>query len=107
MDDAKWHLSVTEWLKGGVINSAEMACKFAGLVREHMQSPEMLEQQRPLMAEDRGDTWFVQGSWNRNKSQEGPGPSRCWSGNAMLKCSIWESSMYPNSRPRAERNFAP
>lgn len=72
--DAEWHLAATEWLKGGVIGNAEVARRFAELVLEFTQGPEMLQQQSPLTVEDRGDTWFIQGSWNRNKTEPGSGP---------------------------------
>ncbi len=73
-DDADWHLIATEWLKGGVIGDPEIARKFAELVLEHTQSKEALAQQSPLTVEDRGDTWFIQGSWNRDRTKEGSGP---------------------------------
>ena len=62
-----------EWRKGGVINNAEIARKFAEVVLEHTQSKEELERQVPLTVEDRGDNWFIPGSWNRDKSVEGGG----------------------------------
>lgn len=72
--DAKWRMDVTEWFKGGVIVNAEIARKFAELVLEYTQDKEELELQTPLTVEDQGDAWLIQGSRNRDKSQEGPGP---------------------------------
>jgi hypothetical protein len=73
-DAAKWHVDITEFMKGGVLGSADVARRFAELILEYTQDAEMLEQQRPLTVEDRGDTWFILGSWNRDKVQPGFGP---------------------------------
>jgi len=73
-DAAKWHIDVTVFLKGGVLGSADVARSFAELVLEFTQSPDELKRQRPLTVEDRGETWFILGSWNRDKTQEGFGP---------------------------------
>lgn len=72
--DAKWRIDVTEWFRGGVIPTTEAARKFAELVLECTQDQEELKLQLPLTVEDQGETWLIQGSRNRDKSQEGPGP---------------------------------
>lgn len=73
-DAAKLHIDVTELLKGGVLGDADVAKRFAELVLEFTQGGEELERQRPLTVEDRGDTWFVLGNWNRDQTQQGFGP---------------------------------
>jgi hypothetical protein len=75
-DAAKWHVDVTELMRGGVLGSADVAQRFAELVLEYTQDAEMLEQQKPLVVEDCGETWFVLGSWNRDGKQPGFGAFR-------------------------------
>jgi hypothetical protein len=72
-EDAQWRMYIAEWLKGGVIDSPEVARRFGELVLENFWGEEELALQRPLTVEDQGDTWFVQGSRNRDRSQEGTG----------------------------------
>jgi len=56
---------------GGIINNAEIAIKIAELILENNQGREELELQKPLIAEDRGDGWFVHGSYNHDKKKMG------------------------------------
>lgn len=72
-EDAQWRMYIAEWLKGGVINGPEIVRRFSELVLENFWGEEELALQRPLTIEDQGDTWFVQGSRNRDRSQEGTG----------------------------------
>lgn len=73
-DPPKWHLDATALVKGGVIGNVDVACRFAELVLEYTQGIEALEEQKPLVVEDRGDTWFILGSWNRDHALPGFGP---------------------------------
>ena len=73
-DAAKWHVDVTEFMRGGVLGNADIARRFAELVLEYTQDPGMLEQQKPLLVEDRGETWYILGSWNRDRKTPGFGP---------------------------------
>ena len=75
-DTARWHVDVTEFMRSGVLGNADIARRFAELVLEYTQDPEMLEQQKPLEVEDRGDTWLILGSWNRQGKMPGFGPFR-------------------------------
>jgi len=71
--DAQWRMYIAEWLKGGVINNPDVARRFGELVLENFWGEQELALQRPLTVEDQGDTWFVQGSRNRDRSQDGTG----------------------------------
>jgi len=75
-DAARWHVDVTEFMRGGVLGTADIARRFAELVLEYTQDPAMLQQQKPLEVEDRGDTWFILGSWNRDAKMPGFGAFR-------------------------------
>lgn len=65
-EEAKWHVDAISWLKGGIIGVPEVALKFAEIVLEYTQGKEELEQQKPLIIKDQGDTWRIEGSWRPN-----------------------------------------
>ena len=63
-------------IRGGIIYDAEMARRFGEILLEaHYSKEELAElaRQRPLIAEDKGAYWRVEGSWNRDRKIEGLG----------------------------------
>jgi hypothetical protein len=52
---------------GGVIVDAEHARSLAELLLHRHWGKAELERQRPLIVEDKGDCWRVEGSWNRER----------------------------------------
>jgi len=55
------------------VETPGLAKTFAMLVLRSA-SQEGVNEQLPLSVSDQGDTWLVQGSLNRDRAAEGPGP---------------------------------
>ena len=66
-----WFANLTH---GGIIQSAEVACRVGEVLLEAHYGKDELEHQRPLVATDKGDYWQVDGSRNRDGKREGEGP---------------------------------
>lgn len=59
--------------RGGIIHDPATALRIGEiLLREHYDEEELLRQ-RPLQVFDEGDQWRIEGSWNRDRLQEGWG----------------------------------
>lgn len=65
-----------ELLKGGLVNNPEIATRIAELVIANAYGQEQLDKQRPLTATEQDDRWLIEGSYNRERAQEGPGAAR-------------------------------
>ena len=59
--------------RGGILYSAELARHLGELLLEAHYGQDELERQLPLTVEDKGDTWSLGGSWNRDRKLEGNG----------------------------------
>ncbi|MBV9860409.1 MAG: hypothetical protein JO038_09950 [Alphaproteobacteria bacterium] len=59
---------------GNLLGDAAIAEKFAAKVLANIAGRGELRRQRPLVAEDNGDSWRVRGSANAKRTAEGPGP---------------------------------
>jgi hypothetical protein len=59
--------------RGGIIYDAEVARKIGEVLLEAHYGKNELERQRPLIIEDKGAYWRVEGSWNRDQKLEGQG----------------------------------
>jgi hypothetical protein len=60
--------------RGGVICDAELACAIGTLLLERHYGSVELARQQPLSATDYGNSWRVEGAWNRDHGLEGVGP---------------------------------
>lgn len=60
-------------MNGGIVFSAELAVKIAEALCEAHHGKLELERQRPFVATDKGDTWRIEGSFNRDRKIEGRG----------------------------------
>jgi|HubBroStandDraft_2_1064218.scaffolds.fasta_scaffold1600992_1 hypothetical protein len=60
--------------RGGVVDDAQLACDIGTLLcKQHYGLPEATRQQ-PLKATDQGDSWRVEGIWNREYKLNDTGP---------------------------------
>lgn len=59
--------------RGGVIYDSKVATRLGELLLEVHYGQSELDRQRPLLVEDKGDYWRVEGSWNRDRKIEGNG----------------------------------
>ena len=66
-------LLLTKFARGGIIYDAEIARKFGEIVLEAQYSRDELLRQQPLIVEDKGAYWRIEGSWNRDRKIEGMG----------------------------------
>jgi len=66
-------LEIVKMARGGVIYDAPLAIRLGELLLEMHYGRSELDRQRPLTAEDKGDYWRVEGSWNRDRKIEGSG----------------------------------
>ncbi len=67
------YLMVRQGENGGIVDSCEMARDLAELILRYSKS-HTASQQLPLHVEDRGESWFVQGSLNPELKKPGWGP---------------------------------
>jgi hypothetical protein len=68
------HLLLAGFASGGVIADAGHARAAAELLLEHRYGRAELERQRPLIVEDAGNSWRVEGSWNRERKTDPADP---------------------------------
>jgi hypothetical protein len=57
-----------------LLGDAAIAEKFAAALLENAAGAAELQRQRPLVVEDRGETWRIRGGANADRAVEGPGP---------------------------------
>ena len=67
-----------EVISGGIVNNPDIATDIAALIIANHYGEDQLEKQKPLVASDQSDQWLVEGSYNKNRSIEGPGPIKIW-----------------------------
>lgn len=58
-------------IHGGLVFSADMAARLGEVLCEAHYGKEEVERQKPLVAEDKGTWWRVEGSYNRERKIEG------------------------------------
>ena len=61
-------------LRGGVVNNPKIAKEIAALIIENTYGQDELARQTPLIVHDDQDRWIIEGSYNKEKKQEGDGP---------------------------------
>jgi hypothetical protein len=59
--------------RGGVVFDAELARRIGEKLLAAHYGADELARQRPLLVQDRGDHWRVEGNWNRDQKIPGPG----------------------------------
>jgi hypothetical protein len=59
---------------GGVVFDDDLARAVAEALFEHHYGDDELKRQKPLIVEDKGDYWRVEGSWNRDFKIDDSGP---------------------------------
>ncbi len=62
-------------INGGLILQSEMAIKLAEVFLCYTYSEQHLEQQRPLVATERNEKWYIEGSYNKVKNVGDLGPA--------------------------------
>ena len=60
--------------RGGVVFDAELARAIGETLFEHHYGGDELKRQTPLIVEDKGDYWRVEGGWNRDFKLDDNGP---------------------------------
>lgn len=66
-------LLMIQMARGGVVFDAEVAVRLAELLCEVHYGKSEVERQKPFVATDKGELWRVEGSWNRDHGENGPG----------------------------------
>lgn len=66
-------IEIIKMARGGVIYDSELAKRLGELLLEAHYGKSELDRQRPLIVEDKGDCWRLEGSWNRDRKIEGNG----------------------------------
>lgn len=65
---------LTNVVRGGMVPTADVACRIAEIFLEAHYGKAQVERQRPLVAIDKGDYWRVDGNRPLTGKQEGLGP---------------------------------
>jgi hypothetical protein len=65
-------------MQGGVVNNPKIAIDIAELVIANVYGDNEVKLQRPFEVFDESDRWRIEGSYNRDKKIEGPGPIKVW-----------------------------
>lgn len=95
--------------RGGIIYDSELARRLGELLLEAHYGKAELARQQPLLVEDKGDAWRVEGSWNRDQKSEGAGAFYLSIGKVdgrVLDIGVWAIiHPHPSVRPLIEAHL--